>query len=34
MELPLGSVDLSRIEFTPFEIKTIHLQPENTEAQR
>ena len=28
MELPLGPIDLGRLEFTPFEIKTIHLQPE------
>ncbi len=30
MELPLdsGPIDLGRIEFTPFEIKTIHLQSE------
>lgn len=34
MELPLGPIDLSRIEFTPFEIKTIHLQREKTEALR
>jgi alpha-mannosidase len=25
MELPLGPIDLDRLEFTPFEIKTIHL---------
>lgn len=34
MELPLGPIDLDRLEFTPFEIKTIHLQSETTEAQR
>ena len=34
MELPLGPIDLDRIEFTPFEIKTIHLQSEKTEARR
>jgi alpha-mannosidase len=28
MEVPLGPIDLSRIEFTPFEIKTIHLEEE------
>ncbi|MES1212614.1 MAG: glycoside hydrolase family 38 C-terminal domain-containing protein, partial [Leifsonia sp.] len=26
MEVPLGPVDLGRLEFTPFEIKTIHLE--------
>jgi alpha-mannosidase len=26
MELPLGPVDLDKLEFTPFEIKTIHLE--------
>ncbi|MEO6532603.1 MAG: glycoside hydrolase family 38 C-terminal domain-containing protein [Pseudolysinimonas sp.] len=26
MEIPLGAVDLTRLEFTPFEIKTIHLE--------
>jgi len=25
MELPIGPIDLGRLEFTPFEIKTIHL---------
>jgi len=37
MEVPLGetgSLDLGRIEFSPFEIKTIHLQSEKTEARR
>ena len=36
MELPLGAgaLDLGRLEFGPFEIKTIHLQAENKEAQR
>lgn len=34
MEEPLGPVDLERIEFTPFEIKTIHLQSTKTEAER
>jgi len=34
MEVPLGPIDLNRISFTPFEIKTIHLQSENTEAPR
>ena len=34
MELPLGPIDLDRLEFTPFEIKTILLRPENTEAGR
>jgi alpha-mannosidase len=39
MELPLNPadptpIDLGRIEFGPFEIKTIHLQSEKTEAQR
>jgi len=36
MELPLDAadlaVDLGRLEFTPFEIKTIHLQSMTTEA--
>jgi len=36
MELPLDAVDLTvdlgRLEFTPFEIKTIHLQSTTTEA--
>ncbi|WP_375384141.1 alpha-mannosidase [uncultured Microbacterium sp.] len=26
MEIPLGDADLDRLEFTPFEIKTIHLE--------
>ena len=39
MEVPLGGaghsrVDLGRLEFTPFEIKTIHLEPENRKAVR
>ena len=34
MELLLGPIDLDRLEFTPFEIKTIHLQSEKTEARR
>jgi alpha-mannosidase len=34
MEIPVGPVDLDRLEFTPFEIKTILLQSEKTEAGR
>ena len=34
MEIPVGPVDLDRLEFTPFEIKTILLQAEKTEAGR
>jgi alpha-mannosidase len=34
MELPLGPIELSRLEFTPFEIKTILLQFDTTEAGR
>jgi len=37
MEVPLSeteALDLGRIEFAPFEIKTIHLQSEKTEARR
>jgi alpha-mannosidase len=26
LERPIGRVDLTRLEFTPFEIKTIHLE--------
>ena len=34
MEVPLGPVDLDRLEFTPFEIKTILLEPEKRQAVR
>jgi alpha-mannosidase len=38
MEVPLDAgsspIDLDLLEFTPFEIRTIHLQSEKTEAQR
>ncbi|HEY4224820.1 MAG TPA: glycoside hydrolase family 38 C-terminal domain-containing protein [Pseudolysinimonas sp.] len=34
MEVPLGPIDLDRLEFTPFEIKTILLEPEKEEAVR
>jgi alpha-mannosidase len=34
MELPLGPIDLDRLEFTPFEIKTILLESDDKETVR